>query len=145
MLGRQCLVAALRDAGLFTTAAPASWGMLGAEEFRFVAAAVFMAAVTTPLDVARTRALVARSRAPDGSAASDAAAHAGADGIAGRATLASCLIDAYDEGGVPTLFSGLIPRVLYSGVVVAGLIPLRALGFVAIRDSVILVINNGRP
>lgn len=143
MLGRQCLVAALRDAGLFTTAAPASWGMLGAEEFRFVAAAVFMAAVTTPLDVARTRALVARSRAPDGSASSDAADDA--DGIAGRATLASCLIDAYDEGGVPTLFSGLIPRVLYSGVVVAGLIPLRALGFVAIRDSVILVINNGRP
>ena len=46
---------------------------------------------------------------------------------------------------MPTLFSGLIPRVLYSGVVVAGLIPLRALGFVAIRDSVILVINNGRP
>ena len=144
MLGRQCLVAALRDAGLFTSVAPASWGMLGAEEFRFVAAAMFMAAITTPLDVARTRALVARSRAPEGSSAADAAD--GGDGAdVARATLGSCLLDAYEEGGVPTLFAGLLPRILYSGVVVAGLIPLRALGFVAIRDSVILVINNGRP
>ena len=42
------------------------------------------------------------------------------------------------DEGVEALFRGALLRVLYTGVVVAALIPIRTLGYVAVRDWFIL-------
>ena len=75
---------------------------------------------TTPLDVVRTRALLAT------------ASNERAPGVVGalRGIAAT-------EGG-DALFAGAAARVLYNGIVVAAVIPLRSLFYTGLRDALIL-------
>ena len=48
------------------------------------------------------------------------------------------MADIVRDEGAAALFRGALLRVLYTGVVVAALIPIRTLGYVAVRDLFIL-------
>ena len=93
---------------------------VGVASARTAVVAAVAALATTPLDVVRTRALLAtasRERAP---------------GVVGalRGIAAT-------EGG-DALFAGAAARVLYNGIVVAAVIPLRSLFYTGLRDALIL-------
>ena len=135
LLARVALVCALSDLAPPATAAlpaalPAALGggaplsPFGADVARTVAAACFCAALTNPLDVARTRLLVAR--------------RAGGADREGAGDVGRALRDIWRDEGAAGLLAGVRARTLYSGVVVAGLVPLRSLGYVGIRDAIIL-------
>ena len=102
------------------------------EQALFVTAAVLTALVTTPLDVARTRLLLER--------ADEAASLKGGEllPIESPARLWDTVAAIGRDEGVEALFRGALLRVLYTGVVVAALIPIRTLGYVAVRDWFIL-------
>lgn len=140
VLSRTVVVAALRELlatgstalqPLLTMASEAS--PLLREQALFVTAAVLTALVTTPLDVARTRLLLERA---------DEAASRLAGGellpIESPARLWDTVAAIGRDEGIEALFRGALLRVLYTGVVVAALIPIRTLGYVAVRDWLIL-------
>ena len=89
------------------------------DEATLVFAACVCAAATTPLDVARTRLLLERR-------------------VRKGAGILECWGEVLEEEGPGGLFRGLWLRVAYNGILVASLIPLRALGYVAVRDAVLL-------
>lgn len=139
VLSRTVVVAALRELlatgsttlqPLLTMASEAS--PLLREQALFVTAAVLTALVTTPLDVARTRLLLER--------ADEAASLKGGEllPIESPARLWDTVAAIGRDEGVEALFRGALLRVLYTGVVVAALIPIRTLGYVAVRDWFIL-------
>ena len=119
------LYAVLRTAALFGLTSIDFFGEVLPEgilkdEATLVFAACVCAAATTPLDVARTRLLLDR-------------------GIRKRAVgIFECWGEVVEEDGPAGLFRGLWLRVAYNGVLVAALIPLRALGYIAVRDAVLL-------
>ena len=139
VLSRTVVVAALRELlasdstslqPLVTMATQAS--PLLREQALFVSAAVLTSLVTTPLDVARTRLLLER--------ADEAASVTGGEllPIQSPARLWDMAVAIGRDEGVSALFRGSLLRVLYTGVVVAALIPIRTLGYVAVRDWFIL-------
>ena len=93
---------------------------VGVASARTAVVAAVAALATTPLDVVRTRALLAT------------ASNERAPGVVGalRGIAAA-------EGG-DALFAGAAARVLYNGIVVAAVIPLRSLFYTGLRDALIL-------
>lgn len=99
--------------------------------------ACIAAFLTTPFDVARTRILVDSDRDPTN----------GLDGGTGEGIL-EAMDSILREGGestdddvprVENLFSGWLERVVYFGVAVAFLDPIRILGYLGIRDLLLLL------
>jgi hypothetical protein len=100
---------------------------------RYTAFAIFSAVVaaflTTPFDVARTRILVD----------SDGDFSNGIDGGSGDNLFeAMKKISKEGEGGAANLFAGWLERVLYLGIGRAWLEPLQIIGYVGIRDALLL-------
>ena len=137
------------------------------EQVIYVAAAVLCSLLTTPLDVARTRLLLERRTVPlslrerdggggtsddgggtsdDGGGTSDVVGDTRDDdtwaGLQSPARLWGTVGTIAREEGVEALFRGATFRVLYTGIVVAALIPIRTLGYVAVRDWLILELLN---
>ena len=153
VLSRTVVVAALRELlasdstslqPLLTMATQAS--PLFREQALFVTAAVVTALITTPLDVARTRLLLERAEAASLTTGGGDGGGGGGGGEGGAPLLPiqsparlweSVAAIGRDEG-VEALFRGSLLRVLYTGVVVAALIPIRSVGYVAVRDWFIL-------
>jgi len=131
-------------------------GDMSVSEYAFLAA--FASAVagflTTPFDVARTRILLDKwsdppaetteeedgieeglrsSRSDDAPAAVDAAANPG------DSVLRTMIrITEEGDGGVVNLFSGWLERVLYLGIGRAWLEPIQLIGYIGIRDAVLV-------
>jgi len=94
-----------------------------------VFAAIVAAFLTTPFDVARTRILVD----------SDGDYGNGIDGGSGQGVLRTMIdISKEGRGGVANLFAGWLERVLYLGIGRAWLEPIQIIGYVGIRDAVLL-------
>ena len=97
-------------------------------EYAFVAAVV-AAFLTTPFDVARTRILID----------SDGDFSNGQDGGSGEGVLKTMQdIMREGDGGIQNLFAGWLERVLYYGIGRAWLEPIQIIGYVGIRDAVLL-------
>jgi hypothetical protein len=97
-------------------------------EYAFLAS-VGAAFLTTPFDVARTRILVD----------SDGDVSNGLDGGSGEGVLKTMKdIMREGNGGVANLFAGWLERVLYFGIGRAWLEPIQIIGYIGIRDAVLL-------
>ena len=101
---------------------------VGRYEIVVICVAVLCAFLTTPFDVARTRILV-DSRLTD----------QGIDGGSGEG-LVHTFRSVYNEGdgGIRNLFAGWLERTAYLGIGRACLEPLQIIGYLALRDAIIL-------
>lgn len=94
-----------------------------------VLTAIIAAFLTTPFDVAQTRILVD----------SDGDFSNGLDGGSGEGVFEAMRKVAKEgEGGIANLFAGWFERVLYLGIGRAWLEPIQIIGYVGIRDAVLL-------
>lgn len=94
-----------------------------------IVSAILAAFVTTPFDVVRTRIIVE----------SDGDFSNGFDGGSGEGVIQTMLaVMKEGDGGLANLFAGWLERVLYLGIGRAWLEPLQIIGYVAIRDTLLL-------
>jgi Mitochondrial carrier protein len=97
-------------------------------EFAIVSA-VIAAFLTTPFDVARTRILID----------SDGDPRNGIDGGSGEGVIKTMIeITREGRGGIANLFAGWLERVVYLGIARAWLEPLQLIGYIGIRDTILL-------
>ena len=121
---------------VLTETATGDWlaAPLQADELRTILAAAVCSIATTPFAVARTRILLATDLSPR-TTRKDAAA---APPVGGGQGVRECLRELQESEGRGALFAGWRVRLLYNGVLVAALVPLRSLGYYGLRDAVIL-------
>ena len=94
-----------------------------------ILSAVVAALLTTPFDVARTRILVD----------SDGDFSNGKDGGSGESLFQTMKkLTQEGDGGIQNLFAGWLERVLYLGIGRAWLEPIQIIGYVGIRDTLLL-------
>ena len=85
--------------------------------------------LTTPFDVARTRILLDSDDDPTN----------GIDGGSGAGLITTMrTVTKEGEGGLANLFAGWLERTMYLGIGRAWLEPLQILGYMAIRDAILL-------
>jgi hypothetical protein len=102
---------------------------LGRYEGIVLASAVLCGLLTTPFDVARTRILVDSDNDPTN----------GIDGGSGEGLWRTFhTISQEGGGGVRNLFAGWLERVAYLGIGRAWIEPLQILGYIALRDFILL-------
>lgn len=102
---------------------------LGRYEVAAISIALLCAFLTTPFDVARTRILIDSDDNPDN----------GIDGGSGEGLMRTFqTIKNEGDGGVRNLFAGWLERTAYLGVGRAWLEPLQLLGYMWIRDAILL-------
>jgi hypothetical protein len=102
---------------------------LGRYEGIVLASAVLCGLLTTPFDVARTRILVDSDSDPSN----------GIDGGSGEGLWRTFhTISQEGGGGVRNLFAGWLERVAYLGIGRAWIEPLQILGYIALRDFILL-------
>lgn len=110
---------------------------IGQYELVNISVACFCALVTTPFDVARTRILVDSDGDPTN----------GLDGGSGESvwiTIRNVMEEGKSgnkrggNGGIRNLYAGWLERILYFGIGSAWLDPIRVLGYLGIRDAVLL-------
>ena len=102
---------------------------IGYYEFTAIATGILCAFLTTPFDVARTRILIDSDNDPDN----------GIDGGSGE-DLIKTFQTIYNEGdgGINNLFAGWFERTLYLGIGRACVEPLMLVGYIALRDYILL-------
>jgi ABC-type nickel/cobalt efflux system permease component RcnA len=102
---------------------------IGQYEVASILTAVLCAFLTTPFDVARTRLLVDSDNDPTN----------GIDGGSGGGLLQTFqTISKEGNGGLRNLFAGWLERTIYLGVGRAWIEPLQLLGYIWIRDAILL-------
>jgi hypothetical protein len=102
---------------------------IGRYEVAAISTALLCAFLTTPFDVARTRLLVDSDNDPTN----------GIDGGSGGGLLRTFqTITKEGNGGVRNLFAGWLERTIYLGVGRAWIEPLQLLGYIWIRDAILL-------
>ncbi|GKY97555.1 hypothetical protein MPSEU_000713700 [Mayamaea pseudoterrestris] len=98
-------------------------------ELTTIATALLCAVLTTPFDVARTRILVDSDDDPTN----------GIDGGSGMGLITTMrTIVKEGDGGVANLFAGWLERTVYLAIGRAWLEPLQILGYIAVRDAILL-------
>ena len=102
---------------------------LAQTEAATVAIAIAVAAITTPLDVLRTTTLQGQLNDTRGKARP----------VAAIASAVRTLRARVESDGASVLFAGMVPRVLWNGIVVGAATPLKSLGFYLARDGVVLL------
>lgn len=101
---------------------------IGQYEVKAISTALLLGFLTTPFDVARTRILVDIGNDPKAGI-----------GLGGKGLLQSFrAIMKEGDGGVQNLYAGWLERTAYLGFGRAWLEPLSILGFVAVRDTILL-------
>lgn len=101
----------------------------GRYELTAIATALVMAFLTTPFDVARTRILIDSDDNPTN----------GIDGGSGEGLMRTFhTIMQEGNGGISNLFAGWSERMLYLGIGRAWLEPLQLIGYMAMRDAILL-------
>jgi hypothetical protein len=102
---------------------------IGRYEVAAISTALLCAFLTTPFDVARTRLLVDSDNDPTN----------GIDGGSGEGLLRTFqTITKEGNGGIRNLFAGWLERTIYLGVGRAWIEPLQLLGYIWIRDAILL-------
>jgi hypothetical protein len=102
---------------------------IGRYELIYIVTACACAILTTPFDVARTRILIDSNDDPTD----------GIDGGSGEGLVRTMKTVADEsDGGVRNLFRGWFERVTYLGIGRAWLDPLNVIGYIGIRDAVLL-------
>jgi hypothetical protein len=102
---------------------------IGRYEVTAISTAILCAFLTTPFDVARTRLLVDSDNDPTN----------GIDGGSGGGLLRTFqTISKEGNGGLRNLFAGWLERTIYLGVGRAWIEPLQLLGYIWIRDAILL-------
>jgi hypothetical protein len=102
---------------------------IGRYEVTAISTAILCAFLTTPFDVARTRLLVDSDNDPTN----------GIDGGSGGGLLRTFqTISKEGDGGLRNLFAGWLERTIYLGVGRAWIEPLQLLGYIWIRDAILL-------
>ena len=102
---------------------------LGHYELLAISTAILCGILTTPFDVARTRILMDSDNDPDN----------GIDGGSGEGLLRTFqTIVRESDDGLANLFRGWIERAAYLGIGRAWLEPLQIIGYMAIRDAILL-------
>jgi hypothetical protein len=102
---------------------------IGRYEVTAISTAIVCAFLTTPFDVARTRLLVDSDNDPTN----------GIDGGSGGGLLRTFqTISKEGNGGLRNLFAGWLERTIYLGVGRAWIEPLQLLGYIWIRDAILL-------
>jgi solute carrier family 25 S-adenosylmethionine transporter 26 len=102
---------------------------IGQYELIYIVTACTCAILTTPFDVARTRILIDSNDDP----------RDGIDGGSGEGLLRTMkTVMAESDGGIRNLYRGWFERVIYFGIGRAWLEPLNLIGYIAIRDDILL-------
>jgi hypothetical protein len=102
---------------------------IGQYELIYIVTACTCAILTTPFDVARTRILIDSNDDP----------RDGIDGGSGEGLLRTMkTVMAESDGGIRNLYRGWFERVIYFGIGRAWLEPLNIIGYIAIRDDILL-------